>query len=69
MDHLASAGKNIRGRTIYEVMKEHGLVGPCPARTKKRNRVSFERQYPNTMWHTGWHAIRDFCMRDLNLIT
>ena len=31
----ASAGKNIRGRTIYEVMKEHGLVEPCPARTKK----------------------------------
>ena len=65
----ALADKNISGRTVYEVMKEHGLVEPCPAKTKKRKWVRFERQYSNAMWHTDWHVIRDFRMRDLNLIT
>ena len=65
----ALADKNISGRTVYEVMKDHGLVEPCPAKTKKRKRVSFERQYSNAMWHTDWHVIKDFRMRDLNLIT
>ena len=39
----ALADKNISGRTVYEIMKEHGLVEPCPAKAKKRKWVRFER--------------------------
>lgn len=65
----ALADKNISGRTVYNVMKEHGLVEPCPAKARKRKWVRFERQYSNAMWHTDWHVMKDFRMRDLNLIT
>ena len=30
------ADKNISGRTVYGIVKEHGLVEPCPAKAKKR---------------------------------
>ena len=65
----ALANKNISGRTVYTIMKKHGLVEPCPAKSKKRKWVRFERMYANAMWHTDWHIIKDFRMRDLNLIT
>ncbi len=65
----ALADKNISGRTVYDIMKEHGLVEPCPAKAKRRKWVRFERRYSNAMWHTDWHVMKDFRMRDLNLIT
>ena len=65
----ALADKNISGRTVYNIMKEHGLVESCPAKAKKRKWVRFERQYSNAMWHTDWHVMKDFRTRDLNLIT
>ena len=65
----ALADKNISGRTVYHIMKEHGLVEPCPAKAKRRKWARFERQYSNAMWHTDWHVMKDFRMRDLNLIT
>ena len=34
----ALADKNISGRTVYNIMKEHGLVESCPAKAKKRTR-------------------------------
>ena len=65
----ALTDKNISGRTVYSIMKEHGLVESCPAKAKKRKWVRFERQYSNAMWHTDWHVMKDFRVRDLNLIT
>ncbi len=65
----ALADKNISGRTVYNIMKKHGLVESCPAKAKKRKWVRFERQYSNAMWHTDWHVMKDFRVRDLNLIT
>ena len=65
----ASADNNISGRPVYDTMKEHELVEPCPAKTKRQKWVRFERQYSNAMWHTDWHVMKDFRMRDLNLIT
>ena len=32
----ALSDKNISGRTVYDIMKEHGLVEPCPAKTRKQ---------------------------------
>ena len=65
----ALADKNISDRTAYNIMKEHELVESCPAKAKKRKWVRFERQYSNVMWHTDWHVMKAFRMRDLNLIT
>ena len=65
----ALTDKNISGRTVYNIMKEYGLVEPCPAKTKRRKWIRFERLYSNAMWHTDWHVMKDFRMRDLNLIT
>lgn len=65
----ALADKNISGRSVYSIMKKHGLVESCPAKSKKRKWVKFERKYSNAMWHTDWHVMKDPRMRDLNLIT
>ena len=61
--------QNISGRTVYKVMKEHGLVEPCPTKSKKRKWVRYERLHSNSMWHTDWHVMKDYRMKDLSLIT
>ncbi len=57
--------QNISGRTVYKVMKEHGLVEPCPTKSKKRKWVRYERLHSNSMWHTDWHVMKDYRMKDL----
>ena len=69
MSPKAPADKNISGRSVYSIMKKHGLVESSPAKSKKRKWVNCERKYSNAMWHTDWHVMKDPHMRDLNLIT
>ena len=45
----ALTDKNISGRTVYSIMREHRLVESCPAKAKKCRWVRFERRYSNTM--------------------
>ena len=50
-------------------MKANDLVTKSPGRSKQRKWVRYERIYSNAMWHTDWHAMRDQCMKEMNLIT
>ena len=67
--HQGIGGQKHKRPHRIQLMKEHELVESCPAKAKKRKWVRFERQYSNAMWHTDWHVMKDFRMRDLNLIT
>ena len=54
--------------TVYNIMKENGLVTPSPAKSKRRKWVRYERKYSNAMWHVDWHAIKNPRLKSLNFI-
>lgn len=59
---------DISDRLVYRIMKENGLVAPSPAKSGKRKWVRYERRYSNAMWHTDWHAMKEYRMRGMHLI-
>ncbi len=61
-------GHAIRCSSIYGIMKGNGLVAPSVAKSRKRKWIRYERRHSNSMWHTGWHIMKDPRFRGLNLI-
>ena len=55
--------------TTYHIMKEHGMITPSPAKSRRRKWIRFERRYSNAMWHTDWHEMKDPRFRAWKLIT
>jgi len=50
-------------------MRDNGLVTPSAAKSGKRRWARYERRYPDALWHTDWHVMKDPRFRGLCLIT
>ena len=56
---LHNTGTEISYYAVYQIMKEHGMIVPSAARTRRRKWVRYERRYSNAMWHVDWHEMKD----------
>ncbi len=65
---LKDDGQDISYRAVYKIMQENGLITPSPAKSKRRKWVRFERKHSNSMWHTGWHIMKNLRIKNLNLV-
>ena len=52
-------GVHINHNRVHQVLRMSGLVTPSKKRWIRRKWVRYERDYPNSLWHTDWHEIKD----------
>ena len=62
-------GHAVRCSSICGIVKGNGLVAPSVAKSGKRKWIRYEGRHSNSMWHTGWHIMKDPRFRGPNLIT
>ena len=67
--HLRRMGVQISEKMAYRIMKENRMVTPSAAKSRRRRWVRYERMYPNAVWHTDWHEMKDHRFQGYQLIT
>jgi len=67
--YLRHRGMQISEKMVYGIMKEHGMVTPSAAKSRRRKWIRYERRYSNAMWHTDWHEMKDHRFQGYQLIT
>ena len=67
--YVRNMGILISYNLVYKIMKEHGMVTPSAAKSRRRKWIRYERKYSNAMWHVDWYIMKDQCFHGHNLIT
>ena len=67
--YVRNMGILISYNLVYKIMKEHGMVTPSAAKSRRRKWIRYERKYSNAMWHVDWHIMKDQRFHNYNLIT